>query len=208
MKLGLAITAGLLGWFFIQPGFAAERLVRLAPMKGIVIGVPKGWKACDLFFDQKLGKVEDPHARSAQLCEPNPRNNPTMKLGAFSPAGPNSSKLFVLYMNMSPTTSQTIKGLTPQMLERVASTICAEWVKSAARDKTRLETCGVRKASLDDKPALVTTVVQTSGDPTIGQSVTEVWEVPFENGFAQFNFTWPKAGDSAIERIKDSIDLE
>jgi hypothetical protein len=202
------VGIGLVAWLSLGPSFAAEKLVRLSPMKGIIIGVPKGWKACDLFFDQKLGKADDPHGIAKKICEINPRNNPTVKLGAFWPGSPGGSKLTVLYMNRSPTSAQTIKGLTQPQLDNVAKTTCEEWKKTASRDGTKLESCAVRKDELDNKPALVTAVIQTADDPSQGQSFTEVWEVPFENGFAQFNFSGPKDRAGDFERIKDSIELE
>lgn len=190
---------------------AAERLVTIKPVKGVEIGIPKGWKACDATTDARLGKADDPMKLLGQVCT-EPQKNPDFKFGTFSPKVLRTASIYVLHLQTSPIDSETVKNLTPELIAAIEKEQCAERKASGVVPGFTLDGCSVRVDKLDKKPALVTTTIQTPEGNAIGQVVTEIWEVPYANGLAQFNFNWAKVVEKTmlpeLKRIKDSIDLD
>ena len=185
---------------------AAERLVGFMPIKGVIIGVPKGWKSCQPFFDAKLGGAAVSKTVSTNACGAYMRH-PNFKLGVYSAADPQAT-LYMFQLDHSPIASASIARLSGENLQNMAAKICANYLPTPAQSGKAPTSCAVRKDKLDGEPALVTTIVGAASNDLSAPSMTEVWEVPHENGLLQINITWAKGADEAIQRIKKSIDID
>jgi hypothetical protein len=201
----------VLGCGFSFAAAAAEKLIKAKLPNGIEIGIPKGWKACDPIFDHKLGNAEDPMNMYDMLCASIP-NDSGVKLAAFSPVPDEVATVIVLHSNEKAIDPDLIKAIKKEMVEEISNEICADWQKEQEADDGTIDGCSVRVDKLDRKPVLVTTLVQTPKAGKAGQSVTEIWAVPYDKGYVQFTFIWPKIMEKAvlpaIARIKKSIDID
>jgi hypothetical protein len=212
MKLGLFASALVFACCHSLAADAAEKLIKAKPAEGVEIGIPKGWKACEPRFDEKLGSADDPLKLFATICGPT-QSNASIRLAVFWPVPLKTATIYVMHADKSSIDAATIKSLTAAMLQQATTSVCADWVKTVAEAGNKLDSCIVRSDELDGKPALVTTVIQTpKKEGALGQSVTEMWEVPYENGLIQFNITWAKVVEQAVmptlDRIKKSVDID
>jgi len=205
--IGLALFCGA-----TTASLAADETLTLTPMPGVSFNLPRGWKACDEATDKLLGSADDPLSLGKQICPAYAANAGT-KLAAYSPKVGWSATFIFLYAEESPITGEIIALLTDEMIAQIGGTVRKDWEERVAAAGNKLDSTAVRKDTLAGYPALVSTILQTPpATGALGQSVTEIYEVPVNGHLYQFNITWAKILESnttpMLNTIKASIKIE
>jgi hypothetical protein len=187
-------------------------VVRLSPVDGVWVGVPKGWIACDDDNAAKLGNARDTFGLAAKICVGPRKPGNTITFGAFDPRPYNSAAVFAGLEAPNSLTTEVIDQMTDATIAQLQTASCPIVVAAMFGDRNAVESCTLNRSSFAGHPAMVYRITYVPPLDLVARSRCEIWMVPYSRGVLDFNFTWPVLEEEkvipSLDKIRASVQIQ
>lgn len=166
--------------------------VRLSPVPGVSLDLPKSWVACDDATNKLLGQHADPRDLKSKVCVIVP--DVPYKFRGFDPVLFKTMSMLMDQHEKQDITADELAAITPEIAKAISPQTCEAIVKPMTGDGTTIDSCDVTVGIFAGLPALHSIVVATPpGNNSIAKYQIDIFELPYSKGYLQVQFNSPVA---------------
>ncbi len=178
--------------------------IKLSPVPGVSLAIPKGWIACDAATNALLGYAADPMDSKARVCgEALPDR--TALLRVYNPRPLRTTVVSVFFDPGIRFTTDMLRSFGDSITPQVKAKFCSAVTAPMLQEQVTVESCEVAISSIAGRSAIATDVIGVPPGGALGRFHLRMFDVSNDAGYLQLQFNTPVAVESATRPDVDAI---